>query len=242
MNTDHSISSNYDDQAVAYHQFLTTPLGILEQQLFTLCTTSCQGLRILDLGGGTGLRARDALGAGADAVDVVDISPEMMQQGQAHERLIGRDQVTWYQVDVSKSIDHLNLGPYDMVIANGIFDHARNAEEMEMVWRNAAKYLKPGGRLVANRNNPHLKAAREAKYGVTFTDFQNLPGGLSFSYRMATSPPLIFKSTALDCYYSGLLLLWIIGDTWKVLHGFPERAVGEDAGCESRPRVLERLP
>jgi hypothetical protein len=92
-----------------------------------------------------------------------------------------------------------------MVIANGIFDHAHNADELEAMWRNAATYLKPGGRMIANRNNPFSKSAAHGKYGVTFSDFQHFPGGLSFRYRMATDPPLDFESIALDVYSSGSL-------------------------------------
>lgn len=205
MDAEKSIQGNYDDNADAYGQFIATPLGTLEQQLFDLSIKDCDGLKVLDLGGGTGLRARDALNAGAREVDVVDISPEMMRQGQEYEKSIARNRITWHHGDVSKSLDHLALGPYDMVIANGIFDHAHNAEELEVMWQNAAAYLKPGGRLLANRNNPFSPAAAHGKYGVTFTDFQHFSGGLSFRYRMATDPPLVFESIALDVYYSGSL-------------------------------------
>lgn len=205
MSVENAIQGNYDQNAEAYSQFIATPLGTLEQQLFDLSIKDCDGLKVLDLGGGTGLRARDALKAGARWVDVVDISPEMMLQGQDYEKSIGRDRISWYQGDVSKSLDHLGLGPYDMVIANGVFDHAHNAEELEAMWQNAAAYLKPGGRLVANRNDPYSKAAADGKYGVTLTDFQGFPGGVSFRYRMKTNPPLVFESIALDAYYSGSL-------------------------------------
>jgi SAM-dependent methyltransferase len=198
-----AIEDNYKQNADAYSQFLLTPLGILEQQLFELCVTNCNGMHVLDLGGGTGLRARDALKAGARSVDVVDISPDMMAQGQEYEQSIGRNKIAWYRADVSKSLDHLKLGPYDMVIANGIFDHAHDAEELEGMWKNAAKYLKPGGMVVANRNDPKSKAAVDGKYGVTFSDFKSFDGGMSFRYTMKTEPPLVFESTALDAYSSG---------------------------------------
>lgn len=205
MAADDRLKEVYAENADGYSQFIKTPLGTLEQQLFDLSITNCDGLKVLDLGGGTGLRARDALKAGARTVDVVDISWEMMHQGQAYEKSIGRDCTKWYQGDCSKPLDHLGLGPYDMVIANGIFDHAHNEEELEAMWRNSAAYLKPGGRLVANRNNPKSKAATGGKYGVTFTDFEPFLGGYSFRYRMKTEPPLVFESNGLDVYASGSL-------------------------------------
>lgn len=205
MSTENSLQGNYDKNADAYSQFIVTPLGTLEQHLFELSIKDCDGLRVLDLGGGTGLRARDALKAGARAVDVVDISPEMMRIGQEYEMSISRDAITWYQADVSKSLDHLALELYDMVIANGIFDHAHNADELEGMWCNAAAYLKPGGRLVANRNNPQSKCAAHGKYGVILGDFEHFPGGFSYRYCIKTDPPLEFQSIALESYYTGSL-------------------------------------
>lgn len=205
MDAKSPLQSNYDQNADTYSQFLATPLGTLEQQLFDLSITDCDGYHVLDLGGGTGSRARNALKAGARTVDVVDLSPEMMRLGQKYEESLPRNCITWYQADVSKPLDDLNLGPYDMVIANGIFDHAHNAEELEGMWRNAAAYLKPEGRLVANRNNPESKVAADGKYGVTLSDFKHFSGGFSYRYRMDTNPPLEFESVALDVYYSGLL-------------------------------------
>src|ERR1700760_3401619 len=119
MNAGNPVQGNYDKNADAYAQFIATPLGALEQQLFDLSIKDCNGLKVLDLGGGTGLRARDALNAGAQTVDVVDISREMMRLGQEYEKSIARDSITWYHGDVSKSLNHLPLGQYDMVIANG---------------------------------------------------------------------------------------------------------------------------
>lgn len=205
MDAENPVKNNYDKQADAYSQFIATPLGTLEEQLFDLSIRDCDGLKVLDLGGGTGLRARDALRAGAVAVDVVDISPEMMHHGQEYEKSIGRNCINWYQGDISKPLDHLSLGLYDMVIANGVFDHAHNIKELETMWYNAAAYLKPGGRLVFNRNNPRSPAATHGKYGVIFSDLEDFPGGLAFRYCVQTDPPLEFDLTMLEAHYSGSL-------------------------------------
>ncbi|KAF2485003.1 methyltransferas-like protein [Neohortaea acidophila] len=202
MNADH-IQANYAQNASTYDQFASLPLGKLEQQLFDLSIKDCAGLKVLDLGGGTGARARDALKAGAEAVDVVDISPEMMQLGQAQEASLGRERIRWFHGDASQSLDHLGLAPYDLVIANGVFDHAHNVEELDMMWRNAAAYLKPGGRVLANRNNPYSRAASSGKYGVQLGGFQPFAGGFAYRYRMLTEPVLEFESLALDAYYDG---------------------------------------
>lgn len=203
--SDNSIEQNYATNASGYDQFLSLPLGTLEQELFSLCIKDCHGMKVLDLGGGTGNRARDAIKAVAKDVDVVDISPDMMRLGEEYEKSLGRDIIKWHHGDASKSLEHLDLGPYDLVIANGVFDHAHNVEELDMMWRNCALYLKPGGMVVANRNNPKSKAAASGKYGVKLGDFEEFLGGFSYRYRMMTEPPLEFESTALDAYYTGSL-------------------------------------
>ncbi|KPI35196.1 uncharacterized protein AB675_10137 [Cyphellophora attinorum] len=201
-----ALQNNYDDNARAYNQFLATPLGTLEAQLFELCIPPCKDCDVLDLGGGTGLGARDAINAGARHVDVIDISPEMMRQGQDYERSIGRsDAIDWHQADVSQSLDRQldvgRLGPYDMVIANGIFDHAQSKAELRAMWANAARFLKPGGRVVANRNDPFSQAVGDGVYGVKFTDFERLENdeGWRYTYRVVDTD-LVFESYALDCY------------------------------------------
>lgn len=204
MTTNESlIEQNYAINAGGYEQFVNLPLGTLEQQLFSLCIKDCHGMKVLDLGGGTGNRARDAIKAGAVDVDVVDISPDMMRLGEEYEKSIGRNIIKWYLGDASKSLEHLGLGPYDLVIANGVFDHAHNVDELDMMWRNCALYLKPGGMVDANRNNPKSTAAASGKYGVKLGDFEEFPGGFSYRYRMMTEPPLEFESMALDTYYTG---------------------------------------
>lgn len=62
----------HDEQAGSYGQYDATPLGLLEHQLQERALGDCEGMTVLDLGGGQGLRARQAIALGAKAVDVVD--------------------------------------------------------------------------------------------------------------------------------------------------------------------------
>lgn len=59
-------------QAGRYGQYEHTPNGVLEHQLHDSALGDCAGITVLDLGGGQGLRARQAIDHGAIAVDVVD--------------------------------------------------------------------------------------------------------------------------------------------------------------------------
>ena len=83
------------------------------------------------------------------------------------------------------------------------------------MWRNAAAYLKPGAKIVANRNDPLSRSAKEGKYGVRLTDFENVEGGLTYHYRTMTEPALDFQSRALDAYYKDPL-----GIPGKFFEGF----------------------
>lgn len=59
-------------QVSRYGQYEHTPNGVLEHQLYDSALGDCTGITVLDLGGGQGLRARQAVDHGASAVDVVD--------------------------------------------------------------------------------------------------------------------------------------------------------------------------
>lgn len=68
----HYSKEEHEAQAGSYGQYETIPLGVLEHQLYASTLGDCKGLTVLDLGGGQGLRARQAIEHGAVAVDVVD--------------------------------------------------------------------------------------------------------------------------------------------------------------------------
>lgn len=63
---------HYVSQLDGYRQHENVPWGILEHQLQESALGDCSGMTVLDLGGGQGLRARQAIEHGAVAVDVVD--------------------------------------------------------------------------------------------------------------------------------------------------------------------------
>ncbi|KAI1081505.1 S-adenosyl-L-methionine-dependent methyltransferase [Whalleya microplaca] len=204
------VKKEYDDQATAYDDYLTTlPYGIMETQLVGSALGDCTGARVLDLGGGTGARARQALAAGAAAVDIVDLSPEMLRIGESIEAALKRREgaVRWLVADVSKPLDHLPLRrEYDLVMANWVLDHARTVDELEGMWRNIAAYLRPGGRFVGVRSgNPRAPcvANGEVKYGITYKDFVDVPGGVHFRFVVHSNPPIEFEASSMEVSYSG---------------------------------------
>ncbi len=191
-----SQSANYDDSIT------TTPLGILETQLLDRALGDCAGLAVLDLGGGSGVRARQALARGAAWVDVVDLSPGMLRAGQARARAAtggdddddddddNEERIGWHEGDVSRPLDDQQLPllrpAYDLVMANWVMDTAAGAEELEGMWANVGARLRPGGRYVGTRGgDPNAPAARDPKYGIVLRDHRPVPGG--FRYRFSTT-------------------------------------------------------
>ncbi|KAI1332475.1 S-adenosyl-L-methionine-dependent methyltransferase [Xylariaceae sp. FL0255] len=147
------VKKEYDLYAGTYTEYSEYPYGIMERQLVQSALGDCTGAIVLDLGGGTGLRAHQVIEAGAVAVDVVDISSEMLRNGKEIEDSHSHaDAITWYEADISKPLDHLPLRTYDLVMANWVFHHAHNIAEFESMWANVVARLKPGGRFVGVRS------------------------------------------------------------------------------------------
>ena len=165
-------------------EFARMPWGTLERQLFISAIGDCTGLTILDLGGGSGLRARDVTRAGAVAVDVVDRCLEYMKLGEEVEQSLGRSHMRWFEGDCAQSLSHLPLAEsYDMVLACWLFDYAENMEQLEGMWKNISTYLKPGGRFVCVRAcDPSYLPSMPDKYGVAFRNFVDIPGGVKYEF------------------------------------------------------------
>ena len=121
----------YDSIAQSYASYDSLPLAKLEHELVTKAIGDCTGLTVLDLGGGNGQYARKAIELGAELVDVVDISPAMLEVGIEIEQKLGREgKIRWFEADASKAMHHLPLMPegYDVVMCNWLFDHAETDE------------------------------------------------------------------------------------------------------------------
>ncbi|KAI9148248.1 Malonyl-[acyl-carrier protein] O-methyltransferase [Paramyrothecium foliicola] len=192
------IKQDYARTASAYEADLPdSPLGLLESQLLELAIGDASGLLVLDIGGGTGIYARQAIAAGATRVDLVDVSPDMISVGRNAEIALGReDKLRFYEADASKPLDHLPLEKYDIVMANWVFDHADTIEMLEGMWQNVASYLKPGGKFLGIRIcDVSSPALRNDKYGVRIKDVVPIPGGARYT---VVDPSFEVEATTLD--------------------------------------------
>ncbi|KAI1854111.1 hypothetical protein JX266_001252 [Neoarthrinium moseri] len=199
-----AVINEYNEQASSYTDYTSLPCGVLETQLMTNALGNCEGLKVLDLGGGSGLRARQVIELGASSVDVVDLSPEMMRVGKDIEESLGRNKIKWVEADLSQSIQHLQLGEYDLVMANWLFDHATSEKVLEKMWENVVTHIKPGGRFVGVRSgDPRSLVFSTGKYGISYKDLEDIPGGIKLRYVMHVEPPIEFEGTPMEIMYSG---------------------------------------
>ena len=208
MSVAEHIKQVYDECAVTYDDFAySTPLGQLESQLFKIALGECTGLTVLDLGGGSGVHARQAVELGAATVDIVDLSPGMLKAAQSVEKSLGRkDTIRVFEADAAKPLSHLQLRDegYDVVLANWVFSYAGTTEVLEAMFSNVVGYLKPGGRFVGVREaDPRSPVLQDERYGCTYKTIQEIPGGFKCLVVLHTTPPMEFESNLLEVIYSG---------------------------------------
>ncbi|KAI1859839.1 hypothetical protein JX265_010288 [Neoarthrinium moseri] len=203
------VKSEYDHQAQGYNDITHLPCSILQTELLGAALGDCTGLHVLDFGGGSGIHSRQAVDAGAATVDIIDLSTEMLRVAEDTEKQLGRTgKIRTFEADVTKPIDHLLekglRDQYDIVMSNFCFDHATSQEQLETMWRNAVSRLKPGGRFVGARvGNMKSKACADGKYGVTYKDFEDIPGGVRYRYRIHLNEPIEFEASSLDLSWKG---------------------------------------
>jgi SAM-dependent methyltransferase len=205
-----SDKAQYDNVATEYVSYDDLPIAKLEAETIRKALGDCTGLKILDLGGGSGTHARQALTAGAESVDVVDVSEGMMQIGKDIETKAGRNQIRWYAADASQPLSEQGItsilpGDYDIVMANWVFDHAHTVGDLKGMWQNIALSLKPGGKFLGVRVikqgiwAEHVKAG---KYGAKYEDIDFIPGGVKCLVVLQTEPTFSFGGTMMEDSYA----------------------------------------
>lgn len=201
MPTEIPPSKQYDTFAPSYETIESLPISQIEAQLIRTALGDCTGLSILDLGGGSGLHARRAVdAANAASVDVVDISKEMLRVGQSIPSP-NAHRIRWFEADVSRPLSPtlgLKGEGYDIVMANWVFDHATSEEALTGMWVNIVQFLKPGGKFLGVRVLlPESEYKNNGKYGVTLTNWEEIPGGWKYEIGCLTDPPFSFWGTSM---------------------------------------------
>lgn len=92
-----------------------------------------------------------------------------------------------------------------MVMANWLFDHAGSMDVLDGMMRSCVAYLKPGGRFIGTRiyNSTDTPATRDGKYGVSYKDHRDVPGGggVILCYTVHVDPPAEFEAGSMEVMY-----------------------------------------
>jgi SAM-dependent methyltransferase len=201
------LKAQYDGFASQYASMEHLPGEIVATHLLRNNVAKLpRGLRVLDLGCGTGTYARMLLEMGVAAHVVgVDVSSEMVHVGQTMEteRRPAPARIEFHVADCAAPLDHLGLerASFDLVMANWIFNYAASRAELAGMWRNVVTYLKPGGRSVGLKESvvdleDHLR--RDFKYGIKYTVIGKVDDGLKIHIEANTEPKIEFDAYSLE--------------------------------------------
>jgi len=135
------------------------------------------GLRILDVGAGTGVLYPSFLAAGVGEYTGVDISPEMVRQFKAKH-----PEARVLEADYEKPIRF--PGAFDAIMIFNAFPHFRNEEN---VFRLSYSYLAPAGRLLIchSMNREALNEHHRNAGGVVSEDVLISDGQIAGLFRKA---------------------------------------------------------
>ena len=136
------------DQWAGHYDADANPLVILEEPLVAAAMGEVRGLRIADIGGGTGRHALRLAGAGAD-VTGVDFSEEMLAKARAKP---GAERVRFIRHDLSTPLP-LREGEFDRVLCCLVLDHIA---DLGLLFRELARICKREGRVLITAMHPAM--------------------------------------------------------------------------------------
>lgn len=142
-----SIRIAYDRWAQVYDHD-ANPLPALEEPLVRRAIGDPRGLRVLDLGCGTGRHARWLAAAGA-AVTAVDFSAGMLAEAR---RALEPAGVRFLVHDLQEPFP-LPDGAFDLVVSGLVLEHLR---DLAAFFKETCRVTRPGGRAVISAMHPAM--------------------------------------------------------------------------------------
>ena len=130
---------------------------------------------VLDLACGDGFYTRQLKLRGAQHVEGVDISKEMIRLAEVSEAETPLG-ITYYV----QNILHLELDKtYDLITASYLLNYAKTSEELMQFSLAISKHLNAGGRFIIINSNPGYRSPVDTmfKYGFTRENKSNEEGG-----------------------------------------------------------------
>ncbi|QRK07919.1 class I SAM-dependent methyltransferase [Archangium violaceum] len=181
------MAEQYDSVGSKYEQFKNTAtLPIPERHTFLRLVGNLEGKSVLDLACGSGHYSRLLKDHGAERVEGVDISPEMVQVARQKEQEQRRGVL--YHVFDAAALPR--LGDFDLVTAVYLLNYARTRDDMLRMCRSAFSNLKEGGRCIAFTIDPafDLRRSNWAEYGFEVRSERFEEGRYVCEARFSTAP------------------------------------------------------
>ena len=127
------------------------PLVALEERIAIPMLGKVRGLRVADIGCGTGRHALRMAGAGAE-VAAVDFSAGMLAAARDKP---GADRVRWVEHDLSARLPFEN-GTFDRVVCALVFDHVRDVSALMQELGRICKPNEAGGFVIVTVMHPAM--------------------------------------------------------------------------------------
>lgn len=169
----HSVQLGYDRWSAVYDHD-ANPLQALEEPAMHAALGEVRGLKVVDLGCGTG---RHSLWLAAEGAQVtgVDFSEGMLAEAR---RKPGADQIEWIAHDLHQLLPFADQA-FDLVVSGLVLEHVR---DLNFYFGEAWRVLRTGGRAVVSAMHPamFLKGA-QARFTEPETGDLIQPGSVPHS-------------------------------------------------------------
>jgi malonyl-CoA O-methyltransferase len=147
------------------------PLVALEEPIVAAALGEVAGLRVLDLGCGTGRHALRLAAAGA-SVTALDLSPGMLREARAKA---GPLPIDFRLHDLTRPLPFPD-GVFDLAVSGLVLEHL---EDLDGFFRELRRVLKPGGRAVVSAMHPSMfLKGTQAHFHDPATGAEIRPGSL----------------------------------------------------------------
>jgi len=168
-----SVRVGYDRWAEVYDHD-ANPLPALEEPIVRRMIGDSRGLKVLDLGCGTGRHALWLAASGA-AVTGVDFSEGMLEEAR---RKPGAEQIRFLRHDLHTPLP-LGDGEFDLVVSGLVLEHLR---ELDGFFREIKRVLKTDGRAVVSAMHPAMfLRGSQARFTDPTTGELVQPGSIAHS-------------------------------------------------------------